>query len=153
VHARWSPLVVFALTLGLAVADARPALAGTAALKRAVENATQGPLDILLSPVVAFHSAYLNTETAETTAGRTALRALAFPSIMFFDWMASGFRTWAGAMEIPVGVAVLLAGPVKELEPPVFFDADKSPALVDHETAIFHFKFGAYHIANQNVRR
>lgn len=136
----------------IAVVALRAADAGASveSIKRSFENMTQGPLDLVLTPVVAGQTAYQNLEAEGATTGQMIrLGPIAFGGLLIMDWAGGFFRTLSGFAELPVGLGALAASPFTDWEPPPFFDADKPPALVDHPTPVYHIKFGVAHVGGR----
>jgi len=117
-----------------------PALAGGETLKRSIENMTQFPLDLALSPVVAGQSVYTNLKyQSDSTAVRWAYPVPGYLWLTGVQMGASVLRGMSGALAFPVGVALLPF----DYELPIMFDpAERGEALVDEDTPPFHFKFG-----------
>ena len=125
----------------------REARAGVGPLRHALENATQGPLDVVLTPVVAGLTTYRNvSEDSTSVGGAVGTGFMVYIGLLMYDGSASFFRTLAGLLEIPLGVGALAATPFTDWQPDLFFDQDKPPAMVDHPTSWFHVKFGIYHV-------
>jgi len=133
----------------MTIISLRPAVAhaGFEPLKRALENTTQGPLDVLLSPVVGIQTGFRNVAAeGHSTAGTIALGSIAAFGLTMFDGAASFFRTLSGIVELPLGVGLLAATPFTDWQPPAFFDVEKPSALVNYPTPWFNVKFGVYHV-------
>jgi hypothetical protein len=150
--ARAGRLGVALLLLATVCLVARESHAGAEMLKHGIENATQGPLDGLLTPVVAGITTYRNVseESPSSTAAAVGTGFIVYTGYLMFEGSSSWFRTWAGLMEIPVGLAVLAASPFTDWQPDRFFDDDKPSALVDHPMSWFHVKFGIYHVGGRD---
>ena len=145
--ARAGQLGVTVLLFVVISLQGREARAGVGPLKHALENATQGPLDGVLTPVVAGLTTYRNvSEEGTSAAGAVGAGFIVYTGLLLFDGSASYFRTLAGLLEIPLGVGALAATPFTDWQPEVFFDDDRPTALVDHPTSWFHVKFGIYHV-------
>ena len=123
------------------VFGARSALAGSAMLKRSLSNIVQSPLELVTAPVAAAVTVKKNMELDDySTAAKVVLGVpfvifMGIPHISFV-----GGRAVAGVLELPISLPFLFM----KRDPKPFFDLLKQPALVDHETAYFHFKFGHY---------
>ena len=137
----------------IAVASLRAADAHASAesLKRSFENMTQGPLDLVFTPVVAGQTAYENLEAeGHTTGGIVRFAPVTYGGLLIMDWAAGFFRTLSGFAELPVGLGALAASPFTDWEPPPFFDVSKPSALVDHPTSWYHVKFGVHHVGGRD---
>ena len=119
---------------------AAPAAADTETLKRSIENLTQFPLDVALSPVVAGYTIYQNMNSIEDSPG-----VRIFYPIPGFAWntMVQGaagiLRGMTGLIEFVPGIVLLFSD--AEFEP-LFDPADENDALVDYETDFYWLKFG-----------
>jgi len=146
-------LLLLVLTVVVAPLHARPALADrTSTLRRASENIVQGPLDMVLSPVVAGDTLVRNIDAADYNIGATSIVAfVGYPALLFVTAWAAGFRMWSGLLEFPVGLGLLVSKSFSDWEPAPFFETEREPALVDAPNDIFGFKFGVYYVANTNI--
>ena len=117
-----------------------PVSATPETLKRSVENLTQWPLDLVLSPVVAGKTVYTNLQDIDDSpAVQVAYTVPGFAFVTFVQMGAACIRGLTGVLEFLPGVGLL------------FFDADLDPlfdppveqeALVDFENPVYTFKFG-----------
>ena len=104
--------LVVALILALVWSPVGAAAANTASLKRSVENATQGPLDGLLTPITATGTAFRNVGAEEHSLGGViTLGLITTVGLFLFNGASSLFRTFAGAVEFPVALGSLAASP------------------------------------------
>ena len=131
-------------TLGLALAFsalvAAPAAATPDTLKRSIENLSQWPLDLVLSPIVAGQTVYTNLNDIEDSPGvRLVYPVPGYFWTMFVQAGASVLRGMTGLIEFPVGLAILFTD--AEFDP-IFDPADEQDALVDFETDFYWVKFG-----------
>jgi hypothetical protein len=129
------------LALALATAGAPGTAHATGeTLKRATGNLLMGPLDMVLSPVVAGKTIVTNMREIEDTIPVRV--AYAVPGYVFLTGVqlgASTIRMIAGVLEFIPGLGL------------VFFDTDLDPlydpvergeGLVDYDTRFMRFKFG-----------
>ena len=119
---------------------AAPAAADTDTLKRSIENLTQFPLDVAMSPVVAGYSIYQNMNSISDSPGVR----IAYPVPGFFwNTMVQGgagiLRGVSGLIELVPGMVLLFSDAESD---PMFDPADENDALVDYETDFFWVKFG-----------
>lgn len=136
----------------IAVAALAPgaAHASVASMKRSIENVTQGPLDVVLTPVVAAVTARDNVEAEiHSTGGKVMGGALTYFGLVLMDLHAGFFRTFAGAVELPFALGALAASPLTDWEPPPFFDVEKKTALVDRPSSVYNVKFGVQHVGTR----
>lgn len=141
--ARTSPrfrLLSAAAGLALLSLAAAPAAATPATFKRSIQNLTQFPLDVALSPVVAANSIQRNLRTIDDSL---AVK-IAYPIPGFF-WNtmvqagAGVLRGVTGVLEFVPGVILL---PFDTDMDPLFDPSEENSALVDYETPVYHVKFG-----------
>jgi len=137
--------VVLALAPAVARADGR-----AATLQRSVENMMYGPLDMGLSPFVSTRTLYKNGKAAGY--GWPAIGALeVFGNI----WMiplnitAGLFRVSAGVAEFPIGLGLLVSKSFTDKEPPVLFDIQRTPALIEYDDPVWPTKLGPYYVEVQ----
>ena len=134
-------------TLALAAAAFTPpaASATPATLKRSVENLTQWPLDLALSPVVAGNTIYNNLSSVDDSTGVR----IAYP-IPGFIWTTS-VQVGAAVLRGVTGVFELLPGlillPLDADLDPLFDPAVENSALVDYDNPVYHVKFGTNYTA------
>lgn len=120
---------------------AAPAAASPQTIKRSIENLTQWPLDVALSPVVAARDIIVNMQEIEDS-----LAVKIFYPVPGFVWntMVQGgagvLRGVTGAIEIVPGV-LLLPFPDADIDP-LFDPADENDGLVQWENGIYDVKFG-----------
>jgi len=110
-------------------------------LKRSIQNLTQWPLDVALSPVVAARDIYVNMQDIEDS-----LAVKIFYPIPGWAWntMVQGgagvLRGVTGVIELIPGV-ILLPFPDTELDP-LFDPVEENDGLVEWENGIYDVKFG-----------
>ena len=131
-------LVGAVFALGFMISS--PVSASPETLKRSVENLTQWPLDLVLSPVVAGQTVYTNLQDIDDSdAVRVAYTVPGFAWITFVQLGAACLRGVTGALELLPGIGLL------------FFETDLDPlydppvdneALVNFENPVYTFKFG-----------
>lgn len=129
-------LVGCALALGLCM----PAAADTGALKRSIQNLTEFPFDIALSPITAGTAIYRNMRDVGDSPGVR----IAYPVPGYFwNIMVQGgtgiIRGVTGLIELPVGIVVAISG--AEFEP-LFDPAENNEALLELDSDIYNFKVG-----------
>jgi len=113
-------------------------------LKRAGGNVVQGPMDMILTPQTVVRSVAYTAETREYTPLQTAFYApLAATWIGGYNLVASGYRLFAGLLEVPVGVMLLGTKSFTNWEPEPFFDTGNNPAIYDDGGA---WRFGVQYI-------
>jgi hypothetical protein len=116
------------------------ASATPATFKRSIENLTQWPLDLALSPVVAGKTIYQNLSSVDDSTGVR----IAYP-IPGFLWTtsvqigASVLRGVTGVFELLPGLILL---PLDADMDPLFDPAVENEALVDWDNPVYHVKFG-----------
>lgn len=124
--------------------------AGVEPLKRSLENATQGPLDVVLSPIVAGLTTYRNLSQEDVGVVQgIGLGTMTYVGLTIVDVNASFFRMLSGLLELPLAAGLAAASPFTDWQPPVLFDVEKPSALVDHPTRAFHVKFGVFHVGEK----
>jgi hypothetical protein len=133
-------LALVGAVLALIFVVSSPASASPETLKRSVENLTQWPLDLVLSPVVAGQTTYTNLRDIDDSAPvRVAYTVPGFAWLTFVQLGSACLRGVSGALEFLPGLGL------------VFFDADLDPlfdpavdqeALVDFENPVYSLKFG-----------
>jgi hypothetical protein len=125
------------LVLGLAA----PAAASPQTIKRSVQNLTQWPLDVVLSPVVAARDIFVNMREIEDS-----LAVKIFYPVPGWAWntMVQGgagvLRGVTGAIEVVPGV-LLLPFPNADLDP-LFDPAEENEGLVRWENGYYDVNFG-----------
>lgn len=138
-------MAMLALAATFVFGAAGQASADPYTLKRSIENLTQWPLDLLLSPVVAGKTVYDNMNNISDSPGVR----IVYP-VPGFAWntCVQGFtavlRGVTGIIELVPGVVLLFSD--AELEP-IFDVVEDQDALVDYETDIFWVKFGIRYTA------
>jgi hypothetical protein len=119
---------------------AGPASASPETLKRSVSNLLFGPLDVVLSPLVAARSVYHNLQNVDDTMGvRVAYTLPGYAWNTGVQIGAGTVRVLAGALEFVPGLGLLFFD--ADLDP-LFSPVDKSAALVDYDTPPLNCKFG-----------
>ena len=117
-----------------------PVTASPETLKRSVENLTQWPLDLALSPVVAGKTVYQNLrDIDDSTAVKIVYPVPGFAFVTMVQAGTAVLRGVTGVLEFLPGLGLLFFE--TDLDP-IFDAADDSEALVDFETVVYHFKFG-----------
>ena len=133
-------LALVGAVLALVFMVSSPVSASPQTLKRSVENLTQWPLDLVLSPVVAGQTVYTNLrDIDDSDAVRVAYTVPGFAWVTFVQMGAACLRGLTGVLEFLPGLGL------------VFFEADLDPlfppavdneALVNFENPVYNFKFG-----------
>lgn len=124
----------------LAALAAAPAEAGTATLRRALQNVALAPLDLALAPVVAGHSIVEGIRREEDS--RAVRVGFALPGFVWntgVQVLASTVREIAGLLELGPGLVVWA---LDRETAPLFGPAEHGPALVDVETRAAHLRIG-----------
>jgi hypothetical protein len=117
-----------------------PAFASPATLKRSVENLTQWPLDLVLSPVVAGKTVYTNLQDIDdSNAVRVAYPVPGFAWVTFVQMGAACLRGVTGVLEFLPGLGLLFFE--TDLDP-LFDPVEDNEALVNFENPVYHFRFG-----------
>jgi hypothetical protein len=117
-----------------------PASASPATLKRSVENMTQWPLDLVLSPVVAGKTVYTNLQDIDDSdAVRVAYPVPGFAFVTFVQMGSAVLRGVTGVLEFLPGLGLLFFE--TDLDP-LFDPADENEALVDFENPVYDLRFG-----------
>jgi len=112
-------------------------------LKRATGNVIQGPMDMILTPQTVVRSVMYTAETREYNALETAAYApLAVTWIGGLNLVSSGYRLFAGLLEVPVGMVLLGTKSFTNWEPEPFFEPGNNPAIVDEGD----WRFGVQYI-------
>jgi hypothetical protein len=112
-------------------------------LKRAGGNVVQGPMDFILTPQTVVRSVRYTAETREYEWWQTAAYApLAATWIGGLNLVSSGYRIFAGLLEVPVGVMLLGTKSFTNWEPEPFFEPGNNPAIFDEGD----WKFGVQYI-------
>jgi hypothetical protein len=132
--------LALATALCLVVALASPAAATEATFKRAVSNLLCGPLDILLTPIVAPRAVYTNLQDIDDSTGvRIAWTLPGVAWNLLFNLGGGMLRTFTGVLEIVPGVLLL---PFEADMDPIFAPPDRAPALIEEETHLGVLKIG-----------
>ncbi len=119
---------------------ASPAQATYETLRRSLGNILFGPVDLLLSPVVAMNTIYNNLRDVDDSLG---VRVVYVP--MGVGWntgiqaMAAILRELTGLIELVPGVLVF---PLEADLDPLFAPVERGNALVDLETPALRIKIG-----------
>jgi hypothetical protein len=122
--------------LGLLVALPGSASASPATIQRAVSNLLLGPLDIVLSPVVALRTEVENLRNVDDTRGVRI--AYAVPGYFWLTGVqlgAGGLRIGTGFIELVPGVALWFF-PNTDMEP-LFDPVDRGEAIVDFQNPLY----------------
>lgn len=128
------------LALGITPLAALPARAGGAVLKRAASNIICAPFDAALAPVVAGTTMVENLKTiGDSDAVRYFYPPFGYIWLTGVQLGASVLRGLSGALEFPIGVALL---PFDFETSPLFDPAERGEALVDQDLPPVHFKIG-----------
>ena len=132
------------LACGAAVAllaiAAAPAAATPATLKRSVENMTQWPLDLVLSPYVAGNSIYQNMQSeTDTTAVKIAYPVPGYAWNLMVQVGASVLRGVTGVIEFVPGVILL---PLDAEFDPLYDPVEDNPAVVEYDNPVYRLRFG-----------
>lgn len=133
---------VSALATAVAFAGllASPVSATPEVLKRSIENLSQFPLDLVLSPVVAAKTVYTNMNDIEDSPGvRLFYPVPGYFWTIFVQAGTSILRGVTGVLELLPGMALLFTDAEYD---PIFDPADEQDALVDFETDFYYVKFG-----------
>jgi hypothetical protein len=117
-----------------------PVMASPETLKRSVENLTQWPLDLALSPVVAGKTVVQNLQDIDdSTAVKIVYPVPGFAFVTMVQAGAAVIRGVTGILEFLPGLGLLFFE--TDLDP-LFDPADENEGLVDFETPVYHVKFG-----------
>jgi hypothetical protein len=117
-----------------------PVSASPETLKRSVENLTQWPLDLALSPVVAGKTVVQGLQDIDdSTAVKIAYPVPGFVWVTFVQAGTAVLRGLTGVFEFLPGLGLL---PFDADLDPLFDPADENEALVDFETPVYDFRFG-----------
>lgn len=139
-------LAMLALAITFVFGAAGKASADPYTLKRSIENLSQFPLDLVLSPVVAGRTIYNNMNNiGDTTGVRIFYPVPGFFWNTFVQGAASVLRGVTGVIEFVPGVVLLFSD--AELDP-IFDPVEDQDALVDYETDFFWLKFGVTYTDN-----
>ncbi|MCP3983076.1 MAG: hypothetical protein GY723_01730 [bacterium] len=133
-------IAMLALAATFVFGAAGKASADPYTLKRSIENLSQWPLDLALSPIVAGKTVYNNLNSIGDSPGvRIAYPLPGFLWNTFVQGAASVLRGVTGVIEFVPGVALFFTD--AEIDP-IFDPVEDQDALVDYETDFFWLKFG-----------
>ena len=133
-------LALVGAVLALVFVVSSPVSASPQTLKRSVENLTQWPLDLVLSPVVAGKTVYTNLQDIDdSTAVRVAYPVPGFAFVTFVQAGSAVLRGVTGVIEFLPGLGLLFFE--TDLDP-LFDPANDNEALVNFENPVYNFKFG-----------
>lgn len=131
---------LFGALFALVFVVSSPVSAGTETFKRSIENLTQWPFDLALSPVVAGRTVYQNLrDIDDSDAVRVAYTIPGFAWVTFVQAGTACLRGVAGVFELLPGIGLL---PFDAELDPIFDPPVDNEALVDFETPVYWFKFG-----------
>ncbi len=126
----------------LAVASIAPSTAEASpeTLKRSVGNMVQAPLDLALSPIVAWATLNRNIrDIDDTTAVRVAYYLPGYFWLLGLQIGASAIRGLTGALEFLPGLFLL---PFEADLDPLFDPVERGEALIEFESPVMDIKFG-----------
>lgn len=128
-----------ALALLVALAPVESS-ASPATLQRSVGNMVQAPLDLALSPLVAWATLNNNIQDIDdTTAVRVAYYVPGYFWLLGLQAGASAIRGLTGALEFLPGLFLL---PFDADLDPLFDPVERGEALVEWENPVMNIKFG-----------
>ena len=139
------PRTAFSLSAALAILFLTLLVSGSAqasgkTLSRALTNIAFGPMDVVLSPIVAGKAITTNLQDIDDT---TAVRvAYTVPGYFWYTGVTIGagvIRTATGVLELIPGILLL---PFDTDLDPLMTPVDDGGALVDVENDYFRIKFG-----------
>lgn len=144
-------LAAATVAAGVLALSPTAAQASPETLQRSIGNLVQAPLDIVLSPIVAFRTLFINLRDVEDT---TAVRvAYALPGYVWLTGLQAGagtLRGIAGALELVPGIFLL---PFEADLNPLYDPADRGGALVELENPLAEVGWLEYApIVTWNVR-
>jgi hypothetical protein len=126
--------------MGLLTLTAAPAAGSPQTLKRSVENITQSPLDIVMSPFVAVRSIYRNMrDIDDSTAVRIVYPLPGFAWNTMVQVGAGTLRGVTGCMELIPGIILL---PFETDLDPLFDPADEQTGWVNWDNPVYRVNFG-----------
>lgn len=143
-HCHASRLARALPVLALALCVAAPASATPETLRRATGNILFAPLDLVLSPVVAFRAAYNNMQYIDDTPGVRVVWLV--PGVIWSTGVQGGaalVREFIGLVEFLPGLGLVFLD--ADLDP-LYDPPERSEALVDIETDPLWIKFGVNYI-------
>ena len=126
----------------LAVASIAPSTAEASpeTLKRSVGNMVQAPLDLALSPIVAWATLNRNIrDIDDTTAVRVVYYLPGYFWLLGLQIGASAIRGLTGALEFLPGLFLL---PFEADLDPLFDPVERGEALIEFESPVMDIKFG-----------
>ncbi|MGH0034990.1 MAG: hypothetical protein ACQGVK_08170 [Myxococcota bacterium] len=124
----------------VALAAPRPAEASPETLSRSVGNMVQAPLDLALSPLVAWATLNNNIQDIDdTTAVRVAYYLPGYVWLLGLQVGASAIRGLTGAIEFLPGLFLL---PFDADLDPLYDPVERGEALVEWENPVMDIKFG-----------
>ncbi|MCP5060653.1 MAG: hypothetical protein GY937_28485 [bacterium] len=133
-------LAMLALAATFVFGAAGKASADPYILKRSIENLSQWPLDLALSPIVAGQTVYNNLNTIGDSPGvRIAYPLPGYVWNTFVQGATSVLRGVTGVIELVPGMVLFFSD--AELDP-IFDVVEDQDAIVDYETDFFWLKFG-----------
>ena len=119
---------------------ASPAQATYETLRRSLGNIVFGPVDLVLSPVVAMNTIYNNLRDIDDSL---MVRVAYVPAGVGWNTgiqaLAAILRELSGLIELVPGILVL---PLEADLDPIFAPVERGNALVDYETPALRFKIG-----------
>jgi len=125
--------------VGVALAPA-PAEASPATMQRALGNILWSPLDLALSPIVAFSTLNRNIrDIDDTTAVRVAYYVPGYLWLVGLQIGSAGIRGITGALELLPAIPLLFMD--ADLDP-LFDPVERGEALVEFENPLLNVKFG-----------
>jgi hypothetical protein len=133
-------LVSAFLAAGLLALPAVPADASPKTLKRSIENLTQWPLDVAMSPVVSGYSIYKNMrDIGDSTAVRIFYPVPGYAWNVMVQVGAGVLRGVTGVIEFVPGIVLV---PFDADLDPLFDPSIDNDALVNWENGFYDVKFG-----------
>lgn len=141
--------LVLVTLLSAIVAGPGPARAGTGleTLQRSLENITQPPLDLVLSGPNAVRRAVLNSQSDESPMPTKVI--FAAPGVV----LLTGVNVFGSVVRALAGVVELVPGLLDAPMPPLFPTPRDGYSLVDHETSLYHIKFGVDYVGGRKSAR
>ena len=124
----------------LAVSAASPAAASPDTFKRAFTNIIFGPVDFVLSPIVASRAVYNNLRDIDDSTG--VRLAYAIPGVAWNTAFVMGgavLRSFSGLLEIIPGILLF---PFDADMDPIYAPAERADALIWEEFDTFTLKVG-----------
>lgn len=130
-----------ALGIGLAM----PAQAGTATLRRSIQNIVFAPFDLVLSPVVGVQSVRKGLRDEDDSRG--VVIAYTVPGVFWQTGVQAGtsvLREVAGLLELLPGIFLL---PFETELDPIFDLPEQREALLDYEIPAFRVRAGVDYVS------